>query len=180
MELQTFPKFDPKKKKKGKKCKTKNIENLKDNDIKEETQEDTNDDYTYEFLLNRVYENIPKDSLLKKKKVFTVAVISRLGTKKTLWVNFKETATSMNRDSTHFSNYLLSELSTTGNFDAESQFILNGRFNQQQLHNIQKEYIEQYVKCRNCGNHSTTLSKNKGNYFVSCHYCLANFCTKLN
>merc|ERR1712137_123786 len=132
------------------------------------------EDHTYEELLARVFEMIqerhPNLISKKSKTVLTIPEVLR-STKKTVWHNFERTADNMNRPLDHLLAYTLSELGTTGTFDGNKRLVVRGRFNTRQLENVQKNYIAEYVTCRNCKGEDTILKKENRLYFIQCQTC---------
>jgi len=135
------------------------------------------DDYSYQELLDRVFDILEShnpelaNSLgAKRKQVFTVPEVYR-STKKTIWHNFQQTCRTMNRPPEHFMTFILSELGTTGQLDGNKRLVVNGRFNPRQLENVEKNYIDEYITCKTCKTHDTTLKKENRLYFLQCRIC---------
>jgi len=135
------------------------------------------DDYSYQELLDRVFDILEShnpelaNSLgAKRKQVFTVPEVYR-STKRTIWHNFQQTCRTMNRPPEHFMTFILSELGTTGQLDGNKRLVVNGRFNPRQLENVEKNYIDEYITCKTCKTHDTTLKKENRLYFLQCRIC---------
>lgn len=98
-------------------------------------------DYTYDELLNRVFE-IMRDKNphmvagKKQKFVMRPPQVVRIGTKKTSFANFTEICTTLHRQPKHLLDFLLAELGTSGSVDGNSQLIIKGRFQQKQIENV--------------------------------------------
>merc|ERR1719394_989514 len=79
-------------------------------------------DYTYDELLQRVY-NVMKeknpDSVMGEKKKFVMRPpqVVKVGAKKTAFVNFTEIAKMLHRQPKHLLAFLFAELGTTGALD---------------------------------------------------------------
>ncbi len=52
----------------------------------------------------------------------------RVGTKRTLWVNFTEICKMMRRGNEHVFQYMLAELGTEGSLDAQERLVIKGKF----------------------------------------------------
>ena len=77
-------------------------------------------DYTYDELLQRVYDIIKDknpDSVMGEKKKFVMRPpqVVKVGTKKSAFVNFTEIAKMLHRQPKHLLAFLFAELGTTGN-----------------------------------------------------------------
>ena len=87
--------------------------------------------YTYTELLERVigfvHQNNPE---LADKKRFTMKPpqLMRVGTKKTLWVNFQEICSIMKRSSDHVFQFMMAELGTEGSIDGMKRLVIRGKF----------------------------------------------------
>ena len=90
-------------------------------------------DYTYDELLQRVYDIIKDknpDSVMGEKKKFVMRPpqVVKVGTKKSAFVNFTEIAKMLHRQPKHLLAFLFAELGTTGNLFI-NWWILNFRPN---------------------------------------------------
>lgn len=68
-------------------------------------------------------------------------------------------------------DFLLAELGTNGSVDGNNQLIIKGRFQQQQIQNVLKRYIKEYVSCHTCRSHETILQKDTRLFFLQCETC---------
>lgn len=87
--------------------------------------------YTYTELLDRVVEilNANNPELAEKKRnTIKPPQLMRVGTKKTLWVNFQEICKMLHRNSEHVYQYMLAELGTEGSIDAQQRLVIKGKF----------------------------------------------------
>ncbi|KAB0362595.1 hypothetical protein FD754_006751 [Muntiacus muntjak] len=113
-------------------------------------------DYTYEELLNRVF-NIMREKNPdmvageKRKFVMKPPQVIRVGTKKTSFVNF---------------TYICKLL-----HHANNQLVIKGRFQQKQIENVLRRYIKEYVTCHTCRSPDTILQKDARLYFLQCKTC---------
>ncbi|XP_075228724.1 eukaryotic translation initiation factor 2 subunit beta isoform X1 [Lycorma delicatula] len=175
-------------KSKKKKKKKKDLDELVAEDEKEkiddkENAEDssvtwtgTDRDYTYDELLNRVFEIMRDknpDMVAGKKQKFVMRPpqVVRIGTKKTSFANFTEICKTLHRQPKHLLDFLLAELGTSGSVDGNSQLIIKGRFQQKQIENVLRRYIKEYVTCHTCRSPDTILQKDTRLFFLQCETC---------
>ncbi|EHH65410.1 Eukaryotic translation initiation factor 2 subunit 2-like protein [Macaca fascicularis] len=133
-------------------------------------------DYTYEELLNRVF-NIMREKNPdmvageKRKFVMKPPQVVRVGTKKTSFVNFTDICKLLHRQPKHLLAFLLAELGTSGSIDGNNQLVIKGRFQQKQIENVLRRYIKEYVTCHTCRSPDTILQKDTRLYFLQCETC---------
>jgi len=169
--------------KKKKKKKIKNDMDDMDDDNKEnegESGEATawgeDRDYTYDELLQRVYNVIKEknpDSTMGEKKKFVMRPpqVVKVGAKKTAFVNFTEIAKMLHRQPKHLLAFLFAELGTTGALDGSSQLVMKGKFQQKHIENVLRRYIKEYVTCHTCRSPDTILNKETRLFFLQCMTC---------
>ncbi|XP_034446322.1 eukaryotic translation initiation factor 2 subunit 2 isoform X2 [Hippoglossus hippoglossus] len=109
----------------------------------------TERDYTYDELLNRVF-NIMREKNPdmvageKRKFVMKPPQVVRVGTKKTSFVNFTDICKLLHRQPKHLLAFLLAELGTSGSIDGNNQLVIKGRFQQKQIENVLRRYISKW------------------------------------
>lgn len=133
-------------------------------------------DYTYDELLNRVFDIMRDknpDMMAGKKQKFVMRPpqVVRIGTKKTSFANFTEICKTLHRQPKHLLDFLLAELGTSGSVDGNSQLIIKGRFQQKQIENVLRRYIKEYVTCHTCRSPDTILQKDTRLFFLQCETC---------
>ncbi|XP_075228725.1 eukaryotic translation initiation factor 2 subunit beta isoform X2 [Lycorma delicatula] len=174
-------------KSKKKKKKKKDLDELVAEDEKEKIDDKENEDssvtwtgtdrdYTYDELLNRVFEIMRDknpDMVAGKKQKFVMRPpqVVRIGTKKTSFANFTEICKTLHRQPKHLLDFLLAELGTSGSVDGNSQLIIKGRFQQKQIENVLRRYIKEYVTCHTCRSPDTILQKDTRLFFLQCETC---------
>eukprot|EP00088_Acartia_fossae_P004300 TRINITY_DN11837_c0_g1_i2.p1 TRINITY_DN11837_c0_g1~~TRINITY_DN11837_c0_g1_i2.p1 ORF type:complete len:567 (-),score=235.25 TRINITY_DN11837_c0_g1_i2:92-1792(-) len=169
------------KKKKKKKKKPKDLEDLIGDDDKEEQKDEnpwmeSDRDYTYEELLQRVF-SIMRDKNPDmvdgrgKKFVMRPPQVVRVGTKKTAFANFTEIAKMLHRQPKHLLAFLFAELGTSGAIDGNNQLIMKGRFQQKHIESVLRRYIKEYVTCHTCRSPDTILNKETRLFFLQCMTC---------
>merc|ERR1711862_447250 len=125
-------------KKKKKKKKKADLDDLDNEEDKENDAEDTNADpwkdsdrdYQYDELLQRVFgimrDKNPEMVAGKQKKfVMRPPQVVRVGSKKTAFANFIEIAKMLHRQPKHLLAFLFAELGTSGAIDGSNQLITN-------------------------------------------------------
>ncbi|XP_060224291.1 eukaryotic translation initiation factor 2 subunit 2-like [Meriones unguiculatus] len=133
-------------------------------------------DYTYEELLNRVF-NIMREKNPdmvageKRKFVMKPPQVVRVGIKKTSFVNFTDICKLLYCQPKHLLAFLLAELGTSGSMDGNNQLVIKGRFQQKQIENVLRRYIKEYVTCHTCRSPDTILQKDTRLYFLQCETC---------
>jgi len=175
--------FGVKQKKKGKKSKKVNLDELEDEDEKENEECDSTDpwtgsdrDYVYDELLQRVFgimrdKNPEMVAGEKKKFVMRPPQVVRVGSKKTAFTNFTEIAKMLHRQPKHLLAFLFAELGTSGAIDGSNQLIMKGRFQQKHIESVLRRYIKEYVTCHTCRSPDTILNKETRLFFLQCMTC---------
>lgn len=132
-------------------------------------------DYTYQEMLQRVFEilrqNNPELAGDKKKQSVVPPIVHREGTKKTAFSNISDMCKRMHRTPEHLIQFLFAELGTTGSVDANERLVIKGRFQQKQIESVVRRYIMEYVTCKTCKSLETQLSKENRLYFIKCDSC---------
>ncbi len=81
----------------------------------------------------------------------------------------------INRPVNHISKYLMHELTASGQIDEGGKVTLGGRFSRKMVNDKIKQYIKEFVVCKQCGSPDTQMSKVDKNYFVKCLGCGAEY-----
>jgi len=74
---------------------------------------------------------------------------------------------------THLYNYILSELNTTGSINARNQMLIDGRFRQEGIQKVIKNYLMTYIICKNCKVPKVYLIKRNKLIIQCCNNCKA-------
>ena len=133
-------------------------------------------DYTYKELLERVYSIIyvdnPKNAAGEKRRiVMKPPQVTRVGTRKSAFVNFTDICKMLHRQPDHLLQFLFAELGTSGSVDQSNALVIRGRYQQKQIESILRRYIREYVTCRNCKSPDTILVKENRLHFMQCMVC---------
>lgn len=151
---------------------------LQEQDAAQETNdpEDTKANYSYADLLDRVVDllhaNNP-DLVEKKRTRIKPPQLQMIGSRKTLWVNFQEICSMMQRDPQHVYSFLMAELGTEGSIDGNERLIIRGRYLPKYIESLLRKYVIEYVTCEMCRSPNTDLIKDQGSrlYFCNCRDC---------
>merc|ERR1719512_539029 len=137
----------------------------------EETQKTVNDDEA--DLAAMLDLGKKKKKKEKKRRTMPPPKLNRLGTKKTLWVNFQEICTILQRPSDHVIQFFMAELGTDGNIDGNQRLVIKGRYIPKYIESLLKKYIMEYVTCQMCRSPNTELTKDSSTrlQFVTCNDC---------
>jgi translation initiation factor 2 subunit 2 len=136
------------------------------------------EDIPYEVMLQRLYKQLhddnptlaSRDHLNKKVKPPT---ITRLGTTRSCWSNFKSCCDSLQRESDHVQNFFLSELGATGSIDGDFRLIIKSKIISKTMEGLLRKYIDQYVRCNLCKSMETYLERDPMTrlHFLKCRVC---------
>eukprot|EP01055_Gregarina_sp_Pseudo9_P002380 Gregarina_sp_Pseudo_9__2379@NODE_2684_length_911_cov_73_149083_g2461_i0_p1_GENE_NODE_2684_length_911_cov_73_149083_g2461_i0NODE_2684_length_911_cov_73_149083_g2461_i0_p1_ORF_typecomplete_len233_score17_15eIF5_eIF2B/PF01873_17/4_4e03eIF5_eIF2B/PF01873_17/1_6e35Lar_restr_allev/PF14354_6/0_055Elf1/PF05129_13/5_2e02Elf1/PF05129_13/0_45_NODE_2684_length_911_cov_73_149083_g2461_i083781 len=135
--------------------------------------------YPYEVLLNRIQHLIAKHNPdLQGNRKYTIKPpqVSRVGSRRVAWTNFKEICNIMQRSQEHVCQFVLAELGTEGSIAGEGQLVLKGRYGTKHIESLLRKYITEYVTCSMCRSPQTTLERDSRTrlYTISCAACGAN------
>lgn len=139
-------------------------------------EHDKKADYSYGELLERVVEilhsNNP-DLMEKKRRNMKPPQLTRVGTKKTLWVNYQEICTMMQRNPEHVFQFFMAELGTEGSIDGNQRLVIRGKYVPRYIESLLRKYIVDYVTCQMCRSPNTELVKDQSTrlQFCNCKDC---------
>ena len=161
------------KKKGGKKGGKKGAKKEEKNENKIES--DNNMKFSYEFLLNRIYEimkaNNPNSSSGRLK--IPSVTVNMTGKDRSSWVNLGNVAQALNRDIESLFKYVLSELGIEGTIGGDNQANFKARITQTAIEKVLTKYINDYVRCPNCKSFKTILKKDQSTRLLQkfCENC---------
>jgi len=139
-------------------------------------QFDRKAEYTYDELLDRVVNllqaNNP-DLVEKKRRNIKPPQLTLLSSKKTLWINFQEICTMMQRPSDHVFQFFMAELGTEGSIDGNQRLVIRGKYVPKYIESLLRKYVVEYVTCGMCRSPNTDLERDSGSrlYFCNCRDC---------
>jgi translation initiation factor 2 subunit 2 len=130
--------------------------------------------YDYVYLLDRLIQFLDEnDSDLPHEKRLTIQLpkIGREGIKKTIFINFEQICTKLEREKEHVIHFISTELGTTASIQEGGCLVLKGRFQPKGIENVLKNYINEYVLCDSCNSPKTILKKDLVTRLIFLH-CL--------
>lgn len=150
------------------------LEKLRDDDT--EDIYDRKAQYTYPELLDRIMNILHRhnpDLMEKKRRNMKPPQLTRVGTKKTLWVNFQEICTMMQRPPEHVFQFFMAELGTEGSIDGNQRLVIRGKYVPKYIESLLRKYILEYVTCQMCRSPNTDLTKDSVSrlHFCRCRDC---------
>jgi len=89
---------------------------------------------------------------------------------KTIFVNFGEICSYLKRPKAHVEKFLEKEVAIPGKIDVD-RLIFAGKVSAIKLDDKIKEYIKEFIVCKECGKYDTELLKEGPYYFVHCLAC---------
>jgi translation initiation factor 2 subunit 2 len=133
-------------------------------------------EYTYDELLNKIVELLQTNNpalVEKKKRNIKPPQLQLLSSKKTLWVNFQEICTMMQRSPDHVYAFFMAELGTEGSIDGNQRLIIRGKYVPKYIESLLRKYVVEYVTCEMCRSPNTDLNKDGASrlYFCHCRDC---------
>lgn len=128
---------------------------------------------SYEELLKKAYEKLPKK--VEERKRFEVPVaICEIQGNKTLVKNFPDMLTALRRDPSHFSKFLMKELATPGSVQG-AMLILQRKVSRDMLQEKIEGYVKEFVYCKECGEPDTKLIREGRITVLKCDACGARY-----
>ena len=125
-------------------------------------EETKTSEYSYQFLLDRIYcliKTLNPDFVEKTRVNIAVPIVNRVGRSRSVWVNFADICNSLNRPTDHLFQFILTELGCEGSIGGENQFLLKNKYNNKHIESLLKKYVLDYVQCTNCKSTKTNLKK---------------------
>jgi translation initiation factor 2 subunit 2 len=121
----------------------------------------------YEELLRRAVKNLPKKTEsrfeIPNANVFT-------GKKQTEIRNFAALASVLRREPADIAKYLFKALASAGSMRG-SDLILQSKVPGSMVNQRIREYVKDFVICKECGKPDTSLQKMDNYLFIKCEAC---------
>ncbi len=143
-------------------------------EVKEECQE-----LSYTELFERAFATLRQDRPQRPdaRVKLPPPIVQRVGSKKTAWLNFKQTCLCLHRSQEHVMSYILAELGTEGSQDSNEHLILKGIWKQTAIQFLFVKYCREYVQCgqTKCNILDTLLDRDPATrlVFLACESCSA-------
>ena len=133
--------------------------------------EDSPDDF-YGKIIKRAKDSLPEISIDDNRFVIP-EVDSRVQGNRTFFRNFKEIATQLNRQVSHFLKYITNELGTAGNVQS-GQAVFQGKHNKIQINKLLDRYVQDFVLCPECNKPETRFISQGRVMVMKCDACGAS------
>ena len=134
-------------------------------------------EFEYESLLDRARDNIPKEISERARWTLPEPQIMIEGAN-TIFRNFNEVVSHMDRDENHVFQYILNELGTSGSREGpRARF--KGRIPPKRLKKRIVNYVNTYIKCGQCSAPDTHFIKDDRTTLLKCQACGATRPVKL-
>lgn len=89
----------------------------------------------------------------------------------TVFENFQDVVSRLDRDEDHVLKFLQSELGTSASIDESGRARLTGDFKERRVEAAIDEYTESFVLCPECGLPDTSLKTEQGTKVLRCTAC---------
>ena len=123
----------------------------------------------YTELLKRARRNLPESG--KNHKRFEVPEVKgHIQGNRTIISNFRQIASVLGRKPEHLLKYLLKELATPGELKKKG-LILGRRVSSQMINKKIKQYVNEFVICKECKKPDTKLVRENCITFIKCQAC---------
>jgi len=134
-------------------------------------------DFDYSELLERARSNIPQEISNRARWTLPDPQIMIEGSN-TIFRNFVEVVSHMDRDENHVFQFLLNELGTSGSRDGpRARF--KGRIPPKRLKKKIVNYVNSFIKCQQCSAPDTHFQREERTTILKCQACGASRPVKL-
>ena len=127
--------------------------------------------YTYGELLGKLVQQKSLDEVHAKINlpIMKVTQVNR----SSIIVNFDKFPTKLKRSADHISAFFKSETGLSNSINERGQLIIQGLFSESKCQSIIRNYIKNFVMCKQCKSIDSTMYKESGLNFLQCHQCQA-------
>lgn len=122
----------------------------------------------YESMLGEAYKSIKPTEFCDRFEVKKVE--GHHEGNKTIITNFAQVVQCLRRNPDHVARYLFKELASPGNIDGD-RLILTRKLPSNMINEKVGKYVENFVKCSNCGKPDTEILSEAGKSFLKCMAC---------
>ncbi|MFA5405789.1 MAG: translation initiation factor IF-2 subunit beta [Candidatus Nanoarchaeia archaeon] len=125
--------------------------------------------HSYDELLKRVRKQLPAVSF-KSERFEVPRVNGGWQGNHTIINNFKQISDYLRREPAHLLKFLVGELATQARLDGQ-RADFTGRFRSEEINKKVITYIDNFVKCKECGKPDTKLVKDDRLTMMKCMAC---------
>ncbi len=123
----------------------------------------------YEKLLDNAYKNL-KQTDSSSGRFEIPQIKGHHEGKKTILTNFFQIASHIRRNPEHFQKFILKELAASGHQDKD-RLVLNIKVPSEKINQKIKQYVKEFVLCKECQKPDTELKKQGRLTFLHCLAC---------
>jgi len=124
----------------------------------------------YDDRLDRALERTPEIEDGESRFEVPTAEVRSEGNA-TVFENFQDVVSRLDRDEEAVLKYLQSELGTSAHIDESGRARLTGDFRQDRIADAVDDYTEAFVRCPECGLPDTSLETEQGATVIRCSAC---------
>ncbi|AUL79377.3 eukaryotic translation initiation factor 2 subunit beta [Tupanvirus soda lake] len=127
--------------------------------------------YSYDELLYRLHTAKTAEDAYKKINLPPLKVTRK--NRLSVIVNFEVYSEKLNRSKDHISEYFKVETGACNSVNNQNQLLIHGILNETKCESIMRNYIKEYVMCKQCKGINSSIRKEGGLTYLECHQCLA-------
>ena len=127
--------------------------------------------YSYDELLYRLHNKKTSDDSNKKISLPSLKVIKK--NRLSVISNFKSIAEKLNRPIEHIKDYINTETGANSSINNQGQLLIQGIYNEAKCESLMRNYIREFVMCKQCKGIDSNLIKEDGLTFLECNKCFA-------
>lgn len=127
--------------------------------------------YTYDDLLYRLHISKNTDDLHKKTNLPPIKVTKK--NRLSIISNYGIYCEKICRSEEHVANYFKTETGLNVSINSQNQLVIQGILSETKCNTIMKNYIKQYVMCKQCKGIESVIIKQNGLIFLQCNNCNA-------
>jgi translation initiation factor 2 subunit 2 len=134
-----------------------------------ETPKQPEDDYSYDFLLQRLFRQLkepPKDIRIPYVTVGSTG-------KKSIITNMAMICSAIKRSIDHISLFYSTELGADTSINGTKQLVIRGKYSVSDAQSVLNKYVESYVVCNICRSRDTTQVKEHRVHLIKCNRCFS-------
>ena len=128
--------------------------------------------YETDFLMDRLFKELESKVGNKKKFSMKKPAVEKIN-RKTWITNFMELCSMLNREKSHFQNFIEKELNVESSLNESNMLILDKMFLPEKVYDVVNKYAKKYVVCKEpeCKSGNTEIVKENRIQYLVCHSC---------